>query len=115
MRAMVINGFGGPEVLQPEDIPMPVPKPGEVLIRIAYASVNPADWKCREGWLAQFFDYKFPFVVGFDGAGVIAGIGDGVTEYKIGDGVGSNGNLGRIGDGSAAALVGAGDDAVAHL
>jgi NADPH2:quinone reductase len=100
MRAMVINGFGGPEVLHIEEIPMPVPKAGEVLIQVAYASVNPADWKCREGWLAQFFDYKFPFVVGFDAAGVIAGLGDGVTEYKIGDRVVTSSNQGLGENGS---------------
>jgi NADPH2:quinone reductase len=115
MRAMVINGFGGPEVLQPEDIPMPVPKPGEVLIRVAYASVNPADWKCREGWLAQFFDYKFPFVVGFDAAGVIAGIGDGVTEYKIGDRVVTSSNQGLGENGSYAEYLTVATDRVAHL
>jgi NADPH:quinone reductase-like Zn-dependent oxidoreductase len=112
---MVINGFGGPEVLLMEDIPMPVPKPGEVLIRVAYASVNPADWKCREGWLAQFFDYKFPFVVGFDAAGLIAGLGDGVTEYKIGDRVVTSSNQGLGENGSYAEYLKVHTDRVAHL
>jgi NADPH:quinone reductase-like Zn-dependent oxidoreductase len=112
---MVINGFGGPEVLHIEDIPMPVPRPGEVLIHIAYASVNPADWKCREGWLAQFFDYKFPFVVGFDAAGVIAGLGDGVTEYKIGDRVVTSSNQGLGENGSYAEYLKVHTDRVSHL
>lgn len=115
MRAMVINGFGGPEVLQPEEIPTPVPKPGEVLIRIAYASVNPADWKCREGWLAQFFDYKFPFVVGFDAAGVIAGVGAGVTEYKVGDRVITSSNQGLGENGSYAEYLTVAIDRVASM
>jgi NADPH2:quinone reductase len=115
MRAMVINGFGGPEVLHIEDIPMPVPKPGEVLIQVAYASVNPADWKCREGWLAQFFDYKFPFVIGFDAAGIVAGLGDGVTEYKIQDRVVTSSNQGLGENGSYEEYLTVAIDRVAHL
>src|ERR1700753_3700708 len=115
MRAMVINGFGGPEVLHIEDIPMPVPKPGEVLIQVAYASVNPADWKCREGWLAQVFGYKFSFVVGFDAAGVIAGLGDGVTGYKIGDRVVTSSNQGLGQNGSYEEYLTVAVDRVAHL
>jgi NADPH:quinone reductase-like Zn-dependent oxidoreductase len=112
---MVINGFGGPEVLHIEEIPMPAPKPGEVLIQVAYASVNPADWKCREGWLAQFFDYKFPFVVGFDAAGVIAGLGEGVTEYKIGDRVVTASNQGLGENGAYEEYLTVAIDRVAHL
>ncbi len=115
MRAMVINGFGGPEVLHPEEIPTPAPQAGEVLIRIAYASVNPADWKCREGWLAQFFDYKFPFVVGFDAAGVIAGVGEGVTQYKIGDRVITSSNQGLGENGSYAEYLTVAIDRVAPM
>jgi NADPH:quinone reductase-like Zn-dependent oxidoreductase len=115
MRAMVIHGFGGPEVLVPGEIEVPVPKPGEVLIRIAYASVNPADWKCREGWLSQFFDYKFPFVVGFDAAGIVAGVGEGVTEYKIGDRVVTSSNQGIGERGSYAEYLVSDIDRVSHI
>jgi NADPH2:quinone reductase len=115
MRAMVIDGFGGPDVLHPGEIPTPAPKAGEVLIRIAYASVNPADWKCREGWLAQFFDYKFPFVVGFDAAGVIAGVGAGVTEYKVGDRVITSSNQGNGENGSYAEYLTVDIDRVAPM
>jgi NADPH:quinone reductase-like Zn-dependent oxidoreductase len=115
MRAMVIHGFGGPEVLVPGEIEVPVPKPGEVLIRIAYASVNPADWKCREGWLSQFFDYKFPFVVGFDAAGIVAGVGEGVTEYKIGDRVVTSSNQGIGERGSYAEYLVSVIDRVSHI
>lgn len=85
MRAMVIKGFGGPEVLHWEELPIPQPGPGEVLVRIAYASVNPADWKTREGMLSKYIDYNFPFVLGFDLAGVVEAVGDGVTAHKPGD------------------------------
>jgi len=97
MRAMVIDRFGGPEVFRDAEVETPSPRAGEVLIRIAYAGVNPADWKCREGWLAQFFDTKFPFIVGFDAAGVVAAVGEGVTAYRPGDRVVTSSNQG-IGD-----------------
>jgi NADPH:quinone reductase-like Zn-dependent oxidoreductase len=99
MRAMVIDQFGGPEVFRLAEVETPAPGAGEVLIRVAYASVNPADWKCREGWLAQFFEYKFPFIVGFDAAGIVAAVGEGVADYKVGDRVvtASNQGLGQWG------------------
>jgi NADPH2:quinone reductase len=115
MRAMVIHGFGGPEVLVPGEIEIPATKPGEVVIRVAYASVNPADWKAREGWLSRFFDYKFPFVVGFDAAGIVASVGDGVTEYKVGDRVVTKSNQGKGERGSYAEYVAAAIDHVSHI
>ncbi|MDB5397925.1 MAG: alcohol dehydrogenase [Rhodospirillales bacterium] len=115
MRAMVIHGFGGPEVLVPGEIEIPVPGPGEVLIRVAYASVNPADWKAREGWLSRYFEYKFPFVVGFDAAGLIAGVGEGVTDYKIGDRVVTSSNQGIGERGSYAEYLKVVTDRVSHI
>lgn len=85
MRAVAIERNGGLEVLRVVDVPTPQPGAGEVLVRVAYADVNPADWKCREGWLARYMTYRFPFVLGFDGAGTVAAIGANVTEFHIGD------------------------------
>lgn len=85
MRAIVIDRFGGPEQLRLAEVATPQPGPGEVLIRVACAGVNPADWKSREGWLAPFFQYQFPFVLGFDVAGVIAATGAGVDDLRAGD------------------------------
>jgi NADPH:quinone reductase-like Zn-dependent oxidoreductase len=85
------------------------------LIQVAYASVNPADWKCREGWLQQFFEYKFPFVVGFDAAGIIAGLGEGVTGYEIGDRVVTSSNQGLGQNGSYEEYLTVATDRVAHL
>ena len=115
MRAMVIDGFGGPEVFHMGDIAVPKPGPGEVVIKLAYCSVNPADWKCREGWLAQFFEYKFPFVVGFDGAGVVSAVGEGITDYKVGDRVVTASNQGLGENGSYAEYVKSSTYRVAHL
>lgn len=115
MRAMVIDRFGGPEVFRLAEVETPKPGPGEVLIRSAYASVNPADWKCREGWLSQFFQYKFPFIVGFDAAGIIAEIGEGVTGFEVGDRVVTSSNQGLGEWGSYAEYVKSYTDRVAKL
>ncbi|MGH8808072.1 MAG: NADP-dependent oxidoreductase, partial [Noviherbaspirillum sp.] len=84
MRAVVIDRVGGPEVLRIADVSRPEPGPGEVLIRVACAGVNPADWKCREGYLGSFISYTFPFVIGFDLAGTVAAVGTGVTGFAEG-------------------------------
>ena len=99
MRAVVIDRFGGPDVLHPAEIERPAAGPGQVVIRVAWAGVNPADWKAREGWLARYFEYKFPFVVGFDATGTVAEVGPGVTQFAIGDRVvtASNQGLGERG------------------
>src|SRR5687768_14766897 len=94
MKAMVLERFGGPEVLHLGEIERPRATPGNVVVAVAYASVNPADWKAREGWLAQYFDYEFPFVVGFDAAGIVAEVGAGVEGLAIGDRVVTPGNQG---------------------
>ena len=85
MRAIAIDGFGGPERLRLTELPQPAPGPGEVLVKVAYAGVNPADWKAREGKLSRYFDYKFPFVLGFDLSGTVAAVGAGVEALKPGD------------------------------
>src|SRR5436305_14859861 len=87
MRAIAITGFGGLERLQLADLPQPTPGPGEVLVKVAYAGVNPADWKAREGKLSRYFEYKFPFVLGFDLSGTVAAVGAGVEGVKPGDAV----------------------------
>jgi len=82
---MVMNAVGGPEVLQWAELPTPEPGPNELLIRIASVSVNPADWKDREGHLSRYYTYQFPYVIGMDAAGVVAKVGAGVTDYQVGD------------------------------
>jgi NADPH:quinone reductase-like Zn-dependent oxidoreductase len=112
---MVIDRFGGPDVFRMGEIPMPVPGADEIVIRVAYAGVNPADWKCREGWLSQFFDYKFPFVVGFDAAGIVSAVGPGVTDYKVGERVTTHSNQGDGENGSYAEYVKSVTDRCAHI
>ncbi|MBK7252284.1 MAG: NADP-dependent oxidoreductase [Gammaproteobacteria bacterium] len=95
MRAIAIERFGGPEELHLTELPQPKAGAGEVLIRVAYAGVNPADWKIREGWLQQFLQYRFPFVPGFDAAGMVAAIGEGVEGLRPGDRVVTASNQGK--------------------
>jgi NADPH:quinone reductase-like Zn-dependent oxidoreductase len=75
MKAIRIHNYGGLEVLQYEDAPRPKPAPGEVLIRVYAAGVNPVDWKVREGHLNRFFQHKFPLILGWDLSGVIEEVG----------------------------------------
>ncbi len=115
MRAMVIDHFGGPDVLRLGTIDRPRAAPGTVIIQVAYAGVNPADWKAREGWLSRYFDYQFPFVVGFDAAGIIAEIGEGVTGLSIGDRVVTASNQGKGERGSYAEYVASDRERVVRL
>ncbi|HBX71558.1 MAG TPA: NADP-dependent oxidoreductase, partial [Halieaceae bacterium] len=85
MYAMIIERTGGPEVFQYAEIDTPEPGPGEVVVQVAYAGVNPADWKNREGHLAQFRPYVFPYIIGFDAAGRISAVGEGVEGFAVGD------------------------------
>ncbi|UBM23635.1 NADP-dependent oxidoreductase [Pseudomonas sp. p1(2021b)] len=84
MRAVVIDQLGSSQVLRLATLEQPLPGPGEVLVRVHCAGVNPADWKCREGYLGGFLTYRFPFVLGFDLAGTVAAVGEGVTGFTPG-------------------------------
>src|SRR5437773_10379703 len=83
MKAVQIHAFGGPEVLQYEDVPQPQPRPNEILVRVHAASVNPVDWKIREGHLSA----TLPMIMGIDFSGVVESVGNGVTKYRSGDAV----------------------------
>jgi len=85
MKAIRIHNYGGPEVLKYEDAPRPEPGEGEVLIRVHAASVNPIDWKVREGHTKDFWPHEFPLILGWDLSGVVEELGRGVSRFKIGD------------------------------
>jgi NADPH:quinone reductase-like Zn-dependent oxidoreductase len=85
MKAVVVHQYGGPEVLKFEDYPDPVPGPGEVLVRVAAASVNPIDFKRRAGLTKDFYPLHFPGLIGVDMAGTVVKIGLGVEDFSIGD------------------------------
>ena len=83
MKAIRAHSFGGPEVLQLDTVDDPVPDPGEVVVELRAAGVNPADTYMRSGTYAIL--PKLPYIPGGDGGGVISAIGPDVTEHKVGD------------------------------
>ena len=83
MKAAFFMRHGGPEVLQYGDLPDPVAVPDEVLVDVHAASVNAADWKMRAGSYAPVS--HFPYVPGRDFSGVVAALGEGVSDFKVGD------------------------------
>jgi NADPH:quinone reductase-like Zn-dependent oxidoreductase len=84
MKASYFMKNGGPEVLQYGDVPDPVAKAGEVLVDVHAASVNGADWKVRAGRYGNPTT-TFPYVLGRDFSGVVAQLGHGVNDLKVGD------------------------------
>lgn len=92
MKAILFHTHGGPEVLQYTDFPAPQPKPGEVLIRLRAAALNRMDVFVRNGWPG--LKLELPHIPGADGAGEVAELGEGVTEFQVGDHVVVNANLG---------------------
>jgi NADPH:quinone reductase-like Zn-dependent oxidoreductase len=85
MKAIVVHEYGGPEVLKFEEYPDPVPGPGEVLVRVAAASVNPIDYKRRAGLTKDFYPMTFPGLIGVDLAGTVVKVGSGVDGFSVGD------------------------------
>jgi len=81
MKAVQFSEFGGPEVLQLVDLPDPRPGPGQVRIAVRAAGVNPSDWKKRQGLM----DAELPQTLGYEAAGVVDELGDGVTDAAVGD------------------------------
>jgi NADPH:quinone reductase-like Zn-dependent oxidoreductase len=77
MKAIVVHEYGGPEVLKFEEYPDPVPGPGEVLVRVAAASVNPIDYKRRAGLTKDFYPIHFPGLIGVDMSGTVVEVGAG--------------------------------------
>jgi len=83
MKAIRVHKFGGPEVLQLEEIAEPKAGPGQVLVEIKAAGVNPVDTYVRSGSYAQ--TPPLPYIPGGDAAGIVKAVGDGVKRFKPGD------------------------------
>ena len=86
MKAMLLMGHGGPEMMKFGEAPDPKAGPGEVVVDIHAASVNGADPKVRRGNGRYKLD-KFPHIMGRDFSGVVSAVGPGVTDFKVGDAV----------------------------
>ena len=85
MKAVIAERYGGPEVLEPADVPVPKLGPNGVLVQVHASSVNPIDWKLRSGHLKALMDFVFPVIWGTDFSGVVTEIGSAVTFFKPGD------------------------------
>ncbi|MFD8284731.1 NADP-dependent oxidoreductase [Streptomyces solisilvae] len=89
MRAIRLHEFGGPEVLRHEEVPVPEPGPGEVLVRVHAVGINPPDWYAREGMpdvppeLKPPFD--LPLIPGTDVSGVVEAVAADVNGFVAGD------------------------------
>lgn len=87
VSAVRLHAYGGPEQLHLDSIPRPQAGPGEVLIKVDSASINPIDWKLREGRAQNWWPLKLPAVVGRDASGTVVALGAGVDDFHCGDAV----------------------------
>jgi NADPH:quinone reductase-like Zn-dependent oxidoreductase len=85
VKAIVVHEYGGPEVLKFEEYPDPVPGPGEALVRVAAASVNPIDYKRRAGLTKDFYPLQFPGLIGVDMSGTVVKVGPEVEAFGPGN------------------------------
>ena len=109
MKAVRIHSYGGSEVLSYEETPRPIPGEGDVLIRVHATSVNPFDVAVRSGYMASYFNYSFPLILGTDVSGVIEEVGPGVTNFSPGDAVFTRAGVFRDGAYAEYALATAAD------
>ena len=103
MKAIRIHEYGSSKVLRYENAPMPACAADEVLIRVIGSSVNPVDWKIREGHLQSFQKYAMPFIPGWDVSGVVHAVGAAAERFAVGDAVFSRPSIAR--DGTYAEFV----------
>jgi NADPH:quinone reductase-like Zn-dependent oxidoreductase len=87
MKAVRIHAYGSADVLAYEDAPRPTAGDGEVLVRVNATSVNPFDCAVRAGYMAAYFTYALPVILGTDVSGIVEEVGAGVTSFKRGDSV----------------------------
>jgi len=86
MKAIIAEQYGGPDVLQlADDLDVPHVGPNGVLVRVRATSINPVDWKLREGWLSGLWKLRFPVIWGCDVSGVVEEVGTSVTLFRRGD------------------------------
>jgi NADPH:quinone reductase-like Zn-dependent oxidoreductase len=85
MKAVAIEQYGGKEELKLIELDKPEIKENQVLIEMHATSINPIDWKIRQGYLKDMIPFKFPIILGWDAAGVIVKKGNKVYNFNIGD------------------------------
>ena len=97
MKAVRIHKYGNAGELIFEDAPMPMVGASDLLIKVVATSVNPVDWKIREGHLKEMVSYSMPVILGWDVSGIVESIGKDVTKFKVGDAVFSRPDVRRNG------------------
>ncbi|WP_226581600.1 NADP-dependent oxidoreductase [Halobacillus litoralis] len=97
MKAIVIEQYGDKNQLIEKEMPRPVPGDHQVVVELHATSINPIDWKVREGYLKEMLDFDFPIILGWDAAGVITDVGNKVTNFKAGDRVFARPDTTRLG------------------
>jgi NADPH:quinone reductase-like Zn-dependent oxidoreductase len=85
MKAVLLHGYGDVSQLSNEDVPVPGPAAGEVLVRTIAVSINPIDWKLRRGDLKEMMPLAFPAILGRDLSGEVVELGEGVKGLQIGE------------------------------
>ncbi|WP_043262963.1 NADP-dependent oxidoreductase [Streptomyces sp. CT34] len=85
MKAIALEKYGSPDDLRLMDLPEPKVAPGEVLVRVKAAGVNPVDWKLAAGYLDPIMEVRFPLISGWDVAGVVERVGFDAGEFAVGD------------------------------
>lgn len=101
MKAFVLTRYGGPDAAEIRDFPTPDPGAGQIQVRVHAAGLNPVDFKTREGKLKLIHDYELPSVMGNEFAGTVSALGEGVTEFAVGDRVFARitkGTMGGLGE-----------------
>ncbi len=87
MKRVQYRQYGGPEVLQLDEVELPNPERGQVRVEVRAAAANPMDWKIRRGEMKMLSGFRFPRGLGHDFAGVVEAVGAGVERLKVGDAV----------------------------
>jgi NADPH:quinone reductase-like Zn-dependent oxidoreductase len=85
MRAYVLERYGGPEGSRLMDVPAPTPRPGDILVEVRAAGLNPVDFKFRQGKLRAILRPTLPFVLGNELAGEVIAVGSDVKRFRVGD------------------------------
>lgn len=85
MKAIVIEEYGSADQLVEREVPTPEIKDTQVLVELHATSINPVDWKVREGYLKENLPFNFPIILGWDAAGIVKEVGESVNGFSVGD------------------------------
>nr|POE63599.1 quinone oxidoreductase [Quercus suber] len=84
-RAYRLHSYGGPESITLDNVPVPTPGKGQVLVAVSKVGMNPFDWKIREGYVKERLPLKLPAILGVDFVGRVVALGEAASRFKVGD------------------------------